>query len=556
MNGNVIIGTIGWHQPVTNNILEKCRYSNGILDLYVYRIHCFSFSKMNIYHNEATNVTCAIIGYISNLEEIKSEYEIELIEDVKIVGYLYKLKGPGFIKDLEGLFTIIILDNNNQKIYIFRDAYGSNIPLYYYSNKNIFIFSTRLKEVLKRINHRELNISAASDFLYFRSIIPNEYTLVKDIYKLIRNQSILIDYQKSSYKIHYIKFKKKKISKASAKKNLIKSIETSITKLSNSLISNKQSCTLSGGFDTNLVLELLAKNKTPILTAVSIGGELINEIPQAKQSIALRNNIKHLCKVVKPDKLTQFPDIVWKVEGYVFDPGLFLQHELANLLVTHGLDTVFLGECADQQFTLYKKLTIKKLERLVKRFTRPTAIGKLYLKYIMKSKHRALTDSFAKFSSRSEFDIDFDFILKKSGIMLNSQGVQGLYPFLNTDLEAVARALGRMNKRKKYYKNEVTKFLGRKKAKHIKKIGGTTDIELLFKNKQKIIETLFYSEFARKLLRADQINDICSQPQEYLLFVLHFLFIFLFNELFISGKYDLKFDQSSIYDSLDNFIKC
>ena len=69
------------------------RFSNEFVDLYVERIHIFSFDQRNIFYNEETGVICSIIGYISNIEWIQSQNGLGYIDDVATIERLYSQKG-------------------------------------------------------------------------------------------------------------------------------------------------------------------------------------------------------------------------------------------------------------------------------------------------------------------------------------------------------------------------------------------------------------------------------------------------------------------------------
>ena len=320
-----------------------------------------------------------MIGYIANLEGIKAANRIREDEDVRVVARLYRLFGPRLIEHLEGVFSVFVWDGKRRKAYLFQDEYGSDLPLYYSCNDREVIFSGRLREILKRTaGERKLNLRAAREFLYFGPVIPNEATLVRGVHKLIRGHYLAIDLGKASCRLHKFHPKREKIDRASAKANLLQSVGNHVNALAAQLTNRRLACTLSGGFDTNLLLHFLARERSCELTAVTIGGRRVNEIPEAKICAAHYERVHHLAELVEQDGLDDFPEIVWRMEGYVFNPGLFLQLKLADTIQRNGIETAFLGECADQQLTSsHKRPWVQKLEHGIKRITRPTLLGQL-----------------------------------------------------------------------------------------------------------------------------------------------------------------------------------
>ncbi len=555
---NLIIGEIDWSQIPKKNTIQKTKFSNDILSLKVERIHNFISDELNIYVNPNTGMLCAILGYIANLEKLKETFQIKFTEDVKVVESLFAIKGVDFIKELEGVFTILLFDTKLQSVCIFQDEQGSNIPLYYISVGHKFIFSTCLKELLKRDSFkREINKTAVFDFLFYKTIVPSELTFIKNIYKIIPKKYLTANIKHHKVKLKSWKSRVEKTSKENAKSELINSIGDSVKRLLNIIKTNDLTCTLSGGFDTNLNLHFINQNTEKEITAVTIGGKNIDEIPTARKCIKQYENAIHKHAVVDSDKLNTLPDIVWRLEGYVFEPGIFLQHQLAVLLFKSQKKIVFCGECADQVFNSYRNKTLLSLKYHLK----STFLSFLFFRYIKlylsiwKEKGVKL-EYFRKPHSRIRYDKTQDYIIKKNGIMLNSFGVQGVYPFLNNKTVAMSKSLGkRLNYKKRFYKEQVKKTLGKEKAALLTKIGGSTDIEyLVSSDKIRLVPKLLNSEFIRQFVKPSQASQLIKHPVKYVDIVFQLLYLYLFDKLFISGEYDIYFDEPAMNINLERFF--
>ena len=144
-------------------------------------------------------------------------------------------------------------------------------------------------------------------------------------------------------------------------------------------------------------------------------------------------------------------------------------------------------------------------------------------------------------------------ILKKNGIMLNSFEIQGFYPFLNNETRIISKALGRLNAQKALYKKQVKKVVGLPVAKHLIKQYGTTDIGYLFEKNFDLLIKVLKSDFINGILSKAQINRIRNKPEFYE-FIFQLLYIYLFNELIISGKYDSEFEYDNMNLPLSNFL--
>ena len=167
---NCIFGKFNWAAP--NNGFTRHdfnSYSDENVTLHVERTSNFDFDTKALYYNPNANVVCIVIGYISNLSSIKSTYGIHYSNDVEVVSELYSLNTFESILDLEGIYTIVILDKQTQKTYVFQDEYASTLPIYYTYNNNELIISTTIKQLLKNSTiKRELNMEAVRiEICYF-----------------------------------------------------------------------------------------------------------------------------------------------------------------------------------------------------------------------------------------------------------------------------------------------------------------------------------------------------------------------------------------------------
>ena len=104
---------------------------------------------------------------------------------------------------------------------------------------------------------------------------------------------------------------------------------------------------LSSGHDTNLLLFLLAGMHDAI-RAFTVGGRLVNEIDSTRKILASYPGCRGASRTVPASIAKSLPDIAWRLEGYVFERGVFLQYALAELLREAGGRCVVLGEGADQ----------------------------------------------------------------------------------------------------------------------------------------------------------------------------------------------------------------
>ena len=152
------------------------------------------------------------------------------------------------------------------------------------------------------------------------------------------------------------------------------------------------------------------------------------------------------------------------------------------------------------------------------------------------------------------YDIELDYILKKNGIILNSYGVQGVYPFLNREIAEISNVLGRLNSDKLFFELELNKIIDKNKMKLISKAGGSTDIEYLFKGYETIISKVLEHGFFESVIHKRRMNRIKNAPIRHNESTLRLLYIFLFKKLFISRDFDSKFQDVNLDITLKDLL--
>lgn len=536
---------------------EKNGFDNGKVKINVIRAHNTIFDEKSIFYNNSKNVLCIVLGYISNIEEIRTRYSFHYKNDVEVVEKLYSLKKLEFISELYGIFLIFIFDRDIQRGYLTQSELGFNLPIYYVNRKDEFLLSTSLKEILKHTQiKRELNMSAVYNLLYHRTIIPNESTLIKNVNKLLPRLYFEINFNTNSIQKNTIPIiKKKKIPFKTAKKNLLNSIRINIKNLSEQLLEKDITLTLTAGFDTNIILYFLKKLTKHSIKAITIdGGGKTSEVSIVMDILNHYSINKYEISKIEESIVNSLPDIVWRVEGYLFDEGLFLRYILSKTIKKNNSTTVFIGSSADQlMFTSLIK--IRKLLRFFRSI--------YYLLFRKAWEQENIRKSFKKFINNDmrnmhNYNLSVDCNMKLHEILLNSFGIKGMYPFVNNNTADLCKALGLANRNKKIYKAAVTEKLKSiftpELLEKIKKSGSVIDIKHIFLTNKSLLMKVVKSGFVKNIFTKKQHTKILTNPDKYYSLIIQLAYIYLFNELFISGKYDLKFGDNNFNTLLSELV--
>ena len=346
--------------------------------------------------------------YDSNQKEICLKKIIELYEN--------KIDPANIISNT---FSIIILDKRKNKITCIQDINGDSIPIYIYKHNEEFMITNKIINIIN--NYKDnfcINPKAISNFIK-KGFIPNKETLVKNIYKLIPKHNLIINLQNQKMKFIKKKIKYEKIKNYTADIyiNEFKKI------IQNNEKDKKVYITLSSGYDSNFIFRFLDKNKP--IEAFSIGGITgTDETEKVADNIKKYNNTHLHISYVNEKTLEEYPNLIYNLEGALYERGIFLQYELYKNISKMQLENVniFAGEGADQIFSYEyyneKYYYIRCIKYITKR-----------LKKILKN-HTSSKTNGGIVNRFNRYQFLTYIIIKKNGILMNNLNINTVYPYL------------------------------------------------------------------------------------------------------------------------------
>lgn len=211
---------------------------------------------------EFDNLVMAFNGEIYNFLELKrelKEYEFKTNSDSEVL--LYTFHKFGILKALSkivGMFSIVLYDKNEKKIYLIRDRAGIK-PLYYAFENNGIIFSSEIKPIFEAIKRKDINERAILNHIVFLFNFDDE-TAFKGIYRL--KPASILEFSNNGIKNYYYwqyEFKNEINNLELAKKEFIEIFDEVIR---SQLISDVEvSLFLSSGIDSSLIALFSSKYK-------------------------------------------------------------------------------------------------------------------------------------------------------------------------------------------------------------------------------------------------------------------------------------------------------
>ena len=330
------------------------------------------------------NIVVVFNGEIYNFLEIKEEllkkgYIFNSTTDTEVIVNGYKEYGIDVIKKFNGMFAIAILDLRDKSLYLIRDHIGIK-PLYYYYDKDNFIFGSELKPLMAYPEFKkEIDMNSLDTYLY-HGYITGEKSIFKNTFKLLPGHYLKLKNNKIDIKEYWSieeNFKNREIKNFSEiewKKKIKEHLEKSVK---DRMISDVPiGAFLSGGIDSSLVVSVMQSlSKEPIKTfTIGFKDAEYNEAQYAKK-IAEYLGTDHTEYYLESKEVKEY---IEEVPLYYDEPfadssqlPTMLVSKLAKEKVTvtlsgDGGDELFCGYAKYQKYKVFKKY--QKISKILDRF--------------------------------------------------------------------------------------------------------------------------------------------------------------------------------------------
>ena len=291
-----------------------------------------------------------------------------------IVNYMAKF-GPKSFVDFNGIFAFGLLDIDNAKIYIARDRFGVK-PIYYWHDRNKFIFSSEIKPILRLTDKFEIDKEALVTYLTLR-YNPAPKTLIKGVYKLRPGDLLEFDIKTGSL-TKVLNINEKRIPQIKIDRNKSESYwvdllaETLEKAVKRQMLSDVEvGVFLSGGLDSALITAIASKYAKGKLKTFCIGFKGAESSMEDEREDARRTaeiiGTDHYEEIAKPEDYLEF---VRKSIYFLEEPNgtaaTFAQYEVTKLARKY-VKVALAGQGADEIFMGYKRYNFaQKLELLLK----------------------------------------------------------------------------------------------------------------------------------------------------------------------------------------------
>ena len=270
--------------------------------------HRLAINGLNSKSNQPfniNNISLVCNGEIYNYKELAQDNNITLTtdSDCEIILHLYLLYGIKYTLNLlDGVFAFILIDKNNDSIYIARDPYGVR-PLYFFNENNTIGFGSELQTIYK-----------------FPVNKKNIYNFLPSHYMIINNYQNNFIYNFSKYNCFPFKTLDCSLNN-NLYKDIINNLTNAVKKRVIGTTERPVGCLLSGGLDSSLIAALVNKffnntSNNQKLKTFSIGLEGSEDLKYAKIVAKHLNSDHHEIIVEIDDFFNAIPQVIQNISSY------------------------------------------------------------------------------------------------------------------------------------------------------------------------------------------------------------------------------------------------
>ena len=298
---------LGKKRGPENSIIIAGDESNNII-LGFHRLAINGLDSISNQPINLNNITLICNGEIYNYKELSKNYNFKLNtnSDCEVILHLYLKFGINkTLIMLDGVFAFILIDNNNNKLFIARDRFGVRPLFQRCINNYIYCFSSELK-VLSNLNFIENNES--DTIVSFKPATYSEFT--KDI------NNIYINSNENTYFYNFPSINNNLIDLSIINNLIVENFKNAVYKRVIGTTERPIACLLSGGLDSSLVCALVKKYYGNNIETYSIGLEGSEDLKYAS-IVANYLKTKHTNIIVTEDEFfNAIPIVIQTIESF------------------------------------------------------------------------------------------------------------------------------------------------------------------------------------------------------------------------------------------------
>ena len=293
-----------------------------------------------------------VFNYLELRDELKSKYSFKTGTDTEIILAAYQEWGEACLDRFNGMFSFVIYDLESKIVFGARDRFGIK-PLYYYQDRDRFIFASDIKSILPLIQKKEPNNKLIYDYLLFNRTDHTAQTFFKGINKIPHGSLFEIDNNTLRISKWYNLSEKVRANNSLSPKKYRELLKNSLKLRLRADV--PIGVTLSGGIDSSTIVSSLIKdfriNDLNTFSAVYGKNDENDESEYIDEFASIVKNM-HYTTPTSEVFFNEFEDFIESHNEPMPDTSPFVQYKVMELASKHVKVTLD-GQGADEQLGGY-----------------------------------------------------------------------------------------------------------------------------------------------------------------------------------------------------------
>jgi len=373
-------------------------YSDSFINLGHRRLSILGLSESGNQPMRYEDLILSYNGEIYNFSEIQLEleefgYQFNTRTDTEILLKSFDKWGLESVNKFRGMFAFSIYNVTTKKTYLCRDRFGVK-PLYYYINKDLFMFSSTVAAFHKHPSfEKHISKEAFSQYIQY-GYINTPISIFENTFKLEPGHWLIINKDLKVTKKKYwipedVYERNEGLLENSSEKEILNNLEKILIKsFQLRTISDVPiGVFLSGGIDSTLITAILQKHNKDAVKTFTVGFKE-DEYDESKwaRKVAKYLGTKHYEYILTEDDLLEvLPELFNIIDEPLGDPSIIPTY-LISKKASKEVKVVLSGDGGDEIFAGYDKfdILVNKTKKIKKppysyiKYIKPALAGKIY----------------------------------------------------------------------------------------------------------------------------------------------------------------------------------
>jgi len=290
-------------------------------------------------------------GEIYNYLELSQGLGCRTNCDTEVILRLYERDGEDFVRQLNGMFAIAILDRRRRKLLLYRDRVGKK-PLYLHDDGRRLLFASEIKSLLAMGVSPELDPVALDAYLTY-NFVPPPITLFRGVRHLMPGHLLTLDEhgirERAWWRLADTETEQKPESEWCDE--LIDTLRESVRIRLRSDV--PLGAFLSGGIDSSSVVRMMSELLPHSVRTFCIGfhDARFDESAFARE-VADECRTNHVCQMMESDLTSVWPLTVYHNDQPHGDASFMPTYRVSQIAREH-VKVVLTGDGGDELFAGY-----------------------------------------------------------------------------------------------------------------------------------------------------------------------------------------------------------